>query len=102
MSRKAKVKAGIRRSKAAVDSLAGLPSGGKFFISILIDGFDFFLGRIPGLGTIWDLVQTYVAYCLWGPAGLAAIWEMVDLTDQIDGFVPSVTLAGLLSEVVGR
>jgi len=97
-----RAKRAVYRGKAAADSLGSLPAGGKFLVSVLVDAFDFAVGRIPGFGTLWDLVQTYLAYRLWGPAGLAAIWELVDVTEQVDGFVPTVTLAGVLSEVAGR
>jgi hypothetical protein len=64
-------------------------------ISILIDLFDTLLGRVPIFGTVTEGVGTVVLYSLWGPAGLAYLLELADISDQIDGFVPMATLIGL-------
>ena len=67
----------------------------RLAISLVIDIFDTLLGRIPIFGTVTDGVGTAVLYFLWGPAGLANLWELADITDQIDGFIPTATLIGL-------
>jgi hypothetical protein len=56
---------------------------------------DFTLGRIPIFGTVEDGVGGIVATALWGRAGLVYFWEVLDITDQIDGFIPTATLIGL-------
>lgn len=67
----------------------------RLALSILIDIADFTLGRIPIFGTVTDGVGTIVLFALWGPAGLVNAWELVDVTDQVDGFIPTATLIGL-------
>jgi hypothetical protein len=67
----------------------------KLAFSVVIDVLDFTLGRIPVFGTVTDGVGTLVLFLLWGPAGLVNAWEVVDVTDQIDGFIPTATLIAL-------
>ncbi|HLC84839.1 MAG TPA: hypothetical protein VJH22_03540 [Candidatus Nanoarchaeia archaeon] len=67
----------------------------KMVLSIAFDVFDFFLGRIPGVGTIIDIVGGFLGIALWGGRGALQFLEIIDLTDQIDGFVPTLTIAGL-------
>jgi hypothetical protein len=67
----------------------------RLTISVIIDLADFTLGRIPILGTVEDGVGGIVATALWGSAGLVYFWELADVTDQIDGFIPTATLIGL-------
>ncbi|MEO1014860.1 MAG: hypothetical protein AAFX08_06675 [Pseudomonadota bacterium] len=64
-------------------------------ICIAVDVLDFTLGRVFGLGLIADILQTIVAYWLFGPVGLIALWELIDPTDQFDGFVPTLTILAL-------
>jgi hypothetical protein len=67
----------------------------RLALSIVIDIADFTLGRIPIFGTVTDGVGTVVLFALWGPTGLANAWELVDFTDQADGFIPTATLIAL-------
>lgn len=67
----------------------------KLAFSIVIDLFDFTLGRIPVFGTVTDGVGTLVLMAMWGPAGLVNAWELVDFTDQADAFVPTATIVAL-------
>lgn len=67
----------------------------RLAFSIVIDLFDFTLGRIPIFGTATDGVGTAVMYAMWGPIGLLNILEVIDVTDQIDAFVPTSTLVAL-------
>ena len=67
----------------------------RLAICIAVDLFDLTLGRIPLLGTIEDGAATVVMVALWGPVGLAYAWELADVTDQIDAFVPTATLIAL-------
>lgn len=68
---------------------------GKLLIAVLLDILDFTLGRMIGAGTVLDLVFAGIAFVLWGPVGLVALWEAIDVTDQVDGFVPTMTLIAL-------
>ncbi|MBX9745851.1 MAG: hypothetical protein K2X34_03050 [Hyphomonadaceae bacterium] len=67
----------------------------RLALSIVIDIADFTLGRIPIFGTVTDGVGTVVLFALWGPAGLVNGLELLDFTDQADGFVPTATLIAL-------
>ncbi|QGZ96706.1 hypothetical protein [Terricaulis silvestris] len=67
----------------------------RLAFSIVIDLFDFTLGRIPIFGTVTEGVGTIVLYALWGPAGLVNLLEMVDFTEQADAFIPTATLVAL-------
>jgi hypothetical protein len=64
-------------------------------LSIAIDLIDLTLGRIPILGTAYEGVSSIALFFLWGPAGLANLWEVADITDQFDAFIPTATLIGL-------
>lgn len=67
----------------------------KIVIAVFLDLLDFSLGRIIGYGTILDVAFAAIAFLLWGPIGLLQLWEALDPTDQIDGFVPTMTLIAL-------
>lgn len=67
----------------------------RLALSVVIDLMDFTVGRIPLLGSVEDGVGGVVLTMLWGRAGLAYFWELFDITDQIDGFIPTATLIGL-------
>lgn len=74
----------------------------KLLIAVLLDALDFTAGRIIGYGSILDVVFAAIAFLLWGPAGLLQLWEMLDPTDQIDGFVPTMTLIALMQMKGGK
>lgn len=67
----------------------------RLAFSVVIDLFDFTLGRIPIFGSVTEGVGTVVLFGLWGPAGLLNLWELVDLSEQADAFVPTATLIAL-------
>jgi hypothetical protein len=67
----------------------------KLVIAIALDVVDFTVGRILGAGTIMDIAFAAIAFVLWGPVGLFALWEALDPSEQIDGFVPTMTLIAL-------
>ncbi len=67
----------------------------KLLICIVFDIADFTVGRILGAGIIMDLVAAALAVILFGPVGLVALWEVADPTEQVDGFVPTLTLIAL-------
>ena len=66
-------------------------------ISLIIDGIDFTLGRIPLLGTVFDIITTIISVKLYGISGIINVWEVFDITDQIDGFVPTMTILWLIN-----
>jgi hypothetical protein len=67
----------------------------RLAFSIVIDLFDFTLGRIPIFGAVTEGVGTVVLMAMWGPAGLANLWELFDITENIDAFIPTATLVAL-------
>lgn len=67
----------------------------RLAFSVLIDAFDFTLGRLPVFGTVTEGVGAVALWAMWGPAGLAYFWELADFTDQADGFIPTATLIAL-------
>lgn len=64
----------------------------KLAIAIVLDIADFFIGRIPGFGTGFDVILTAISFAMFGWKGLAQGFEILDFTDQLDGFVPVLTL----------
>jgi hypothetical protein len=68
----------------------------KLLLSMAFDIFDFFF-RIPGLGTILDIAGGILGIILWGKLGSAQFLEVIDITDQIDGFIPTLTIIALIS-----
>lgn len=67
----------------------------RLALSVAIDALDFTIGRVPIFGSGFDLVSAGAQFLLWGPVGLAGLWEVLDITDQFDGFIPTATLTGL-------
>jgi hypothetical protein len=66
-------------------------------ICIGLDIFDFTFGRILGFGIAVDVGSALIAMALWG-MGWRSLWsapELFDLTEQIDGFLPSCTFIAL-------
>lgn len=64
-------------------------------VSIAIDLLNFTIGRVPIIGSVEDLAGIALLTWMWGPVGLFSLWELGDVTEQIDGFVPSATLIAL-------
>lgn len=69
----------------------------RLFLCIIFDIVDFFV-RIPGFGTLFDLIGIPVAYYLIGPFGIAYAWELLDITDQLDGFIPTMTILYIITK----
>jgi len=67
----------------------------RLALSVVIDVFDLTLGRIPIFGSVTEGVGTIVLVALWGPAGLVNALELLDITDQVDSFIPTATLIAL-------
>jgi len=74
----------------------------KFAISIAFDAADFFIGRIPVWGTLFDIFGGFIGLAIWGVPGGLQFFEVIDFTDQIDGFIPTLTLAGIFSLVMNK
>ena len=69
----------------------------KLGICVGLDIFDFTFGRIFGFGIAVDVGSALIAMALWG-IGWRNLWsvpELLDLTEQIDGFLPSCTIIAL-------
>jgi len=77
----------------------------KLVFSIILDTVDFILSftffKIPFIGQfsaiIFELVIMVFAVMLWGALGLTQLWEVIDVTDTVDAFIPTVTIVGLIS-----
>ena len=72
----------------------------KIIISLILDVIDFFIGRIPVFGTVFDFFLSFIGVMMWGPIGLLSFWEVFDFTDQLDGFIPTLTISGIVSSGV--
>lgn len=73
----------------------------NFVIAIIWDSLDFTLFRIPGFGTLADIISIPLALVLWGPAGVIAAWEVFDPTDQLDAEIPTMVIIGIISVIGG-
>ncbi len=68
----------------------------KLVICVAIDVIDFtVISWLPGVGLAIDAINTVVAVLLFGPIGLVALWEAVNLAEPIDAFVPTMTLLAI-------
>ncbi len=67
----------------------------RLIFAVTLDVLDFTIGRLFGAGMIIDALFAAIAFMVWGPAGLIALWELADPSEQIDGFVPTMTLIAL-------
>ena len=67
----------------------------KLGISIAFDAIDFIVP--PGLGTIYDFFGGILGMFLWGKKGAFQFAEVLDITDRIDAFIPTLTIIGFLS-----
>jgi len=67
----------------------------RLALSVAIDVADLTIGRLL-IPIPWEEgVGAAFMFVLWGPAGLAYLWELADMTEQLDAFVPTATLIGL-------
>ena len=79
--------------------LMGLPIWLKLIIAVVVDVLDLFIGVIPGIGSIFDLVATFIAVMLAGPAGFIAAIELFT-PGVMDAFFPTVTASVLAGTLV--
>ncbi len=71
------------------------PAYVKLIAAIILDIADFTVGRILGFGTAMDMILVLIGFSMFGWKGLFQLWEVADLSDQVDGFVPTLTLIAL-------
>jgi hypothetical protein len=69
----------------------------KLFICMGMDFFDFTVGRLLGFGIAVDVGCALICSALWGKRGLWALWEVADITEQLDAFIPTCTIIALRS-----
>lgn len=62
-----------------------------------LDFLDFTIGRLLGFGIAFDLGCWLIAAAMWGHRSWWSLWEVVDITEQIDGFIPTCTIIALRS-----
>lgn len=75
-----------------------IPVWMKFTFCVAFDLFDMTFGRaLVGVSIFTDLANALVMFLLWGPLGLLASWEAVEITEQIDGFIPTNTIVGWIA-----
>lgn len=75
---------------------APIPTWVKFTICVGFDLFDFTIGRLLlGVSLIGEVGTAVILFVLWGPIGLFALWEAVDVTEQLDGFIPTNTIIAI-------
>ena len=67
----------------------------KLAVAVILDLADLTIGRIIGFGTALDVVLAGIGFILFGWKGFAQLWEVAEPTDQLDGFVPTLTLIGI-------
>jgi hypothetical protein len=67
----------------------------RMAVSVAIDVADLTVGRLMFPVPWEEGAGAVILFFLWGPAGLAYLWELADMTEQIDAFVPTATLIGL-------
>lgn len=72
-----------------------MKTGAKLVISVVWDLLDFTIGRVPVIGTLFDVGGTTLALYLYGTRGLLAGLEIFEVTEQLDSWIPSLTLLGL-------
>ena len=68
----------------------------KIVFSIIWDILDFTIFRLPAFGTFADFLSGFIAIGLYGSTGVIAFWEVIDVTDQADAFIPTLTIIGLM------
>lgn len=71
----------------------------KIALAILIDLFDFTIGRLlfvtPFAG---EIIGATIGYLMYGPRALVYLAEGLDVTEQIDGFIPTMTIIAVAAK----
>lgn len=69
----------------------------KFAICVLVDLFDLTIGRVLFvIPYASEIIGASIACALFGPKGLIYLSEVIDPTEQLDGFIPTATIIALL------
>ncbi|MGX9357508.1 hypothetical protein ACS3SW_20695 [Roseobacteraceae bacterium S113] len=70
----------------------------KFIVCVFVDLFDMTVGRlmfaVPFAG---EVIGVGVAYALFGPIAFAYALEILDPTEQLDGFIPTASIIALMA-----
>jgi hypothetical protein len=73
--------------------------GGKLVVCLIYDFLDFTVGRvlfpIPFLG---EVIGCALCAAMFGKAGMFYGLEAIDVTEQIDGFIPTATIIALANK----
>jgi hypothetical protein len=67
----------------------------RLAISVAIDILDTVFGRLPVFGSVGEGAGALLLTLIWGPIGLVYLGELADVTEQLDGFIPTATLIAL-------
>jgi len=81
--------------------LMGLHPIFKLAIAVVIDVLDFTIMRIPGLDTIFDIVTLPILFALIGPMAVFQVFEIMEITGQVDAQIPTATIIVLISTFLG-
>lgn len=60
----------------------------------VLDAIDFFLGWVPIVGQLLNVIGAIACVSMFGPRGFFVLLEMIDLTGIVGAFVPTCTLVG--------
>lgn len=82
-----------------VTGMSRLPFLARMVIAAFYDVGDFVLGRVPVIGFLYDLFGGVLAVWLFGNVGYLVWLELLDVTDQFDALIPSMTTVGLISRL---
>ncbi|MBU6372268.1 MAG: hypothetical protein KJS97_06015 [Alphaproteobacteria bacterium] len=64
-------------------------------LSLVLDLLDFTVGRALFAVPWEEGAGAAIATMMWGPAGILYLLELIDVTEQVDAFIPVATLIGL-------
>lgn len=68
----------------------------KIFLAVLIDLFDFTIGRLLFVAPfVSELMGTAFCFMMFGPKALWYLVETIDISEQFDGFLPTATFIAL-------
>jgi hypothetical protein len=69
----------------------------KVLLCAGIDFFDFTIGRVLFLIPFEEVGYMIMTFIMWGPRGLATLFEILEPTEIIDGFIPISTVVAMWS-----
>lgn len=70
----------------------------KFSVCLFIDLFDMTVGRLFfAIPFASEAIGVGVSYALFGPIAFAYALEILDPTEQLDGFIPTATIIALMA-----